>query len=147
MREKPLAVAFGPSAFGQPSGLILFIEAAEKTLIATTFLFILLSGACTMGDPVVGTWEITTTREQVINLTGEWDGRARLRFDADGKYSSVGDSGTWRRIDDNRIKLENITGSFGLRVSQTTKDITIKIEGNLMTWTDGDRTTMWRRAR
>lgn len=116
----------------------------RQKLSAIILLFALLGAACTMGDPVVGLWETTTTREQVINLTGEWDGRPRVRFDADGKFSSVGASGRWSRIDANRLRLDT-TSIISDRASQ--RIITIKIEGDILTWTDDDGTSMWRRAR
>jgi hypothetical protein len=111
----------------------------SKTIFVVAIAFTLICSACS-GDPVVGIWEVTTTREQVVNLTGEWDGRARIRFDSDGKYSSVGESGTWKRLDGNRLQLNSVPGI--LRDKPGQKIVTVNIDGKILTitWEDGHKT-------
>ena len=118
-----------------------------KELILTLAIAITLIGTACSGDPVIGLWE-TTTFHEVINQPGEWDGRARMRFEAGGEYTGgFVTSGKWSRLNENQIRLDLTTITHrGNKTSQ--KILTIKIEGDTLTTTDEERmVTLWRRVR
>jgi hypothetical protein len=106
-------------------------------IIAVTFI----CSACG-GDPVIGLWETTTTREQVIVQPGEWDGRERMRLKANGEFSwGFVTSGRWRRLDDKRIRVDVVELALP-RDRSYQKTFIIEINGNRMTRTDEEDGTV-----
>ncbi len=94
-------------------------------MIATIFLFVLLSAACKMGDPVIGYWKM-----------GEAE---PIYFFSDGTCSEDHSlfTGKWKRLDGSRLEIQTNNYHFGPAYT-TTRIVTVKIEGNVLTITEAD---------
>lgn len=87
-----------------------------------------------MGDPIIGKWKMMNVRDQVIGGNEEY-----IAFLDDGTYSfNFLMSGNWKRLDDHRLELKR--NPFGF-MSGSTRIVTIKIEGDVLTITEPDGTS------
>jgi hypothetical protein len=108
-------------------------ETMKQKIIATTFLFILLSAACKTGDPIIGRWKPTDKDPEPVPL--QEDPR-HIEFRPDGRYVlSFLTGGTWRRLDNSRVEMTS--DPLG-PIERRTRIVTVKIDGDVLTITEPD---------
>lgn len=104
----------------------------KQKLIATIFLFVLLSAGCKTGDPIIGSWKPIASGQELRGADTQY-----LEFLPNGRYVMNIWGGTWRRLDDSRLEMKNDPLGFD---KGSTQIVIVKIEGNVLTITESDGT-------
>lgn len=110
----------------------------KQKVIATIFLFILLSAGCRMGDPILGRWELIGGSP--VGLGGTET--VIMEFKSDGTCYCVY-PGKWQRLDDSRVTI--LLNALA-RLRGSPEIVIVKIEGNVATFTHSSGTVQkWKR--
>src|SRR3989442_14489711 len=115
----------------------------KRQIIATTFLFILLSAGCRTGDPILGKWKKTTEAASQFEKIEELNNPPQREFLSDGTFYSGVLKGTWRRLDDRRLEIRT---NLGRNLGASPSIETVIIEDDVATFTSADgRVSKWKR--
>ena len=105
----------------------------KQRIIATIFVFVLLSAACKMADPVIGYWKMGEAQPIYFFSDGTCSDGSSLSYATGGGLTAY-----WKRLDGSRLEIQSYTLHFGKANTTSTRIVTVKVDGNVLTMTEAD---------